>query len=292
MRNCFNWLLLIICLVSCSTEIELKQAEYKQKIVVDGWLESGEFANVFLTFSSPFLTNYDSTSISKTLLKNAKVTLTCSDGESEILTLFRVDRFFPPFVYKSIRIKGVIGKTYYLKVEYKGQKITATTSIPEPPNIQDLQMIAESDSSGKLEFTVQPLASEKMRLFVQIKSLMADNNFHPVKFPLFQIPAGESIQTIHIERCSETNMYLTNTDNDKYKGWGRYVYSLNDTILVKIGSVDVESYQVLKSIVADESVRSNPFAFNSAGIQTNIVGGIGRWTGIGLSPVRVYMKKK
>jgi len=291
MRKCYIWIYFLICFTSCRTEVELKQGEYEQKMVVDGWIESGEFANVFLTLSSPFLTNYDSASISKTFLKYAKITLTCSNGESEILTLFRRDSYFPPFVYKSIRIKGIAGSTYHLKVEYKGQTITASTSIPEPPNLQDLRMIADSDSSGNLELSVLPSLSEKTRLFIQVKSKMADKNFHPSKIPLFQIPIGESIQIIHMERCAETNLYLTNNNSTVYKGWNRYAYSLNDTVLVKVGSVDMESYLVLKSIFADESVRSNPFAFNSAGIQTNIEGGIGRWTGIGLSPVQIYMKK-
>lgn len=292
MRTFIIGILVLINLAACRTDIELEQGKYEQKIVVDGAIESGEFANVYLTFSSPFLTNYDSASISKTFLKHAKVTLTCSNGESEILTLFRRNTFFPPFVYKSIRIKGISGNTYHLKIEYKGQTITASTTIPAPHSIQDLRMIAASDSSGNLQLAVQPLMNEKSHLFIQVKSKMADKNFHPAKIPLFKIPAGDSLQIIHIDRCAETNLYLTNNNNTIYKGWNRYAYSLNDTVMVRVGSVDLESYQILKSLFADESIRTNPFAFNSAGIQTNIVGGIGRWTGIGLSPLMIYLKKE
>ncbi|MDD4922367.1 MAG: hypothetical protein PHS30_07820, partial [Bacteroidales bacterium] len=120
MRTYYIWIL-FLSLVSCNTEIELEQAEYEQKIVVDGWIESNNFAGVFLTLSSPFLTHYDSASISQTFLKYAKVTLTCSNGTSEILTLFRDDQLFPPFIYRTVRMKGITGCTYQLTVETRGR---------------------------------------------------------------------------------------------------------------------------------------------------------------------------
>src|SRR5664279_2807649 len=92
-------------LLSCSNEIELKQPDYESKIVVDGYIESNGFANVYLMRSSPFLTEYDSASVKATFMNAAKVTLTCSNGDSEILTLFRQNTFFPPFVYRTIRMK-------------------------------------------------------------------------------------------------------------------------------------------------------------------------------------------
>lgn len=278
-------------LASCMNEIELKQVDYEKKIVVDGWIETDDYAQIYLTYSSPFLTNYDSLSISQTFLNHAKITLSSSDGESEILTLFRKETAFPPFVYKSKRMKGRTGLRYDLKVEYKGETLTSTTTIPASPTVKDLTMISVSDSSGNLVFSVQPSSTEKLKLFVQAKSWMAKENIHPSKVPLLQIPLGERSQTIHVERCRESNVYLS-TRHDAYKHWNPYQYAKKDTILVKVGTVDMESYQVLKSLFADQAVRQNPFAFNSAGIQSNIIGGIGRWTGIGTAPTLIYIGKK
>ncbi|MDD4922954.1 MAG: hypothetical protein PHS30_10825, partial [Bacteroidales bacterium] len=207
---------------------------------------------------------------------------------SEILTLFRDDQLFPPFIYRTVRMKGITGCTYQLTVETRGRIITASTTIPEPPIVNGLSMEAESDSSGNLTVSVQPSQNEDLRLFLQTKSKLADQNFHPVKMPVIKVPAGETAQKINIDRMYETNLYLIDTKRNYYKDWDRYSYSLKDTVMVKVGTIDMKSYQVFKSLYADQSNQLNPFAFNTGGIQTNIVGGIGRWTGIGLAPLKIY----
>ena len=83
----FLFLMLITLGTSCSNSIEIEQPDYERKVVVDGWIESDDFAHVFLTYSSPFLTEYDSTSIRQSFLNNAKVTILASNGESEVLTV-------------------------------------------------------------------------------------------------------------------------------------------------------------------------------------------------------------
>ncbi len=81
------WILANILFLSCTKEVEVVQPYYEPKIVVDGWIANNDYANVILTYSSPFLTDYDSVSIRNTFLNYAKVTLTNSKGNSEILTL-------------------------------------------------------------------------------------------------------------------------------------------------------------------------------------------------------------
>lgn len=291
MKKLFILLMTLLCLVSCKTEIELEQADYEQKIVVDGWIESGNFANVFLTLSSPFLTNYDSASISQTFLKYAKITLSCSNGDMDTLVVFPQKNTFPPFVYKTTRMKGITGCTYQLMIETRGKTITASTTIPAAPVIDNLRMETVSDSSGYLLMGVQPSTTEKLHLFVQVKSKLADRNFHPSKIPVCLLHESNRMQEIYVYRTTESNLLLSNDENYYYKDWNRYLYSLKDTLQVKVGMIDVESYQVLKSLYADQSMQVNPFAFNTAGIQSNIVGGIGRWTGIGLAPLKVYYGK-
>ncbi len=58
--------------------------------------------------------------------------------------------------------------------------------------------------------------------------------------------------------------------------------------MVKVGAVDQKSYNVLKSLFADQLSMENPFAFNGTSIVSNINGGIGRWTGIASAPVLMF----
>lgn len=284
-----NWFLLLgLFLLSCTNEIELEQPVYESKIVVDGYIESNGFANVFLMHSSPFLTEYDSASVQATFMNAASVTLTCSNGDTEILTLFRQNAFFPPFVYKSIRMKGIVGESYSLKVLSNGKIVTATTTIPQPPMLTGFKMESKSDSSGLIKIGMAKDAEVTSYAFIQYKSIKADQNFHPAGVPVYKLDGITYESSMYVHRCDENNLYLLNPTKQAYSNWPKGLFSVRDTVLVKFGLVDVVSYQVLKSLFADESVRNNPFAFNSAGIQTNIVGGIGRWTGIGVAPTRVY----
>lgn len=281
-------ILLVLFLLSCTNEVELDQPHYESKIVVDGYIESNGFANVFLTRSSPFLTEYDSASVRATFLNSATVTLTCSNGDSEILTLFRQNTFFPPFVYRTTRMKGISGESYSLNVLYNGKTITSTTTIPEPPTMTAFEMESKTDSSGLIRIGMEKVSGVTCYAFVQYKSIKADQNFHPAGVPVYKMDGLNEVGSLYVIRCDENNLFLVNPTKSDYSGWPKGLFSIKDTILVKFGLVDVASYQVLKSLFADESVRNNPFAFNSAGIQSNIVGGIGRWTGIGIAPTRIY----
>ncbi len=272
--------------MGCTQEIELNQPEYEQKVVVDGWIESNNFAFVVLTLSSPFLTEYDSVAITKTFLYYAKITLTNSDGKSEILTLTRNKNYFPPYIYQSVSIKGVAGKTYQLKVEVLNRTITASTTIPVPPAINRVWMDAKTDSSGLFMISLQPNISQITRLFAQVKSSRADKNFHPAFLPVFTLGATGDEQKLSIWRTREINLYLKANGVDKYAGWPKFQYALTDTVRLKIGSIDEQSFTVLKSLFDDQIAKENPFAFSGLSIQSNIVGGIGRWTGIGVAPIQ------
>src|SRR5690606_40947560 len=70
---------LAACLLSsCVKEVEIEPQPYNRKVVVDGFIENGRYAQVFLTMSAPFLDEYDSVSIRKSFLNQAKVILRSS----------------------------------------------------------------------------------------------------------------------------------------------------------------------------------------------------------------------
>ena len=286
MRNiiCF---LLIGLMIGCSSEVDLEQPAYDSKIVVDGWIEPDEPAHVFLTRSSPFLTQYDSASIRASFLNYAKITLTTSSGETEVLTLFREKGFFPPFVYKSVDIRGVVGLTYDIKIELSGHVVTASTTIPDPPVADMIWYDAQSDSSGLINVKIHPSMTEQSWLYTQVKGSKGSENYHPSYTPCYYLKPGHESFDLPILRSRQTNLYLTDPMSHPYNKWPKYQYAIDDTVMVKVGAVDQQSYNVLKSLFADQLSMENPFAFNGTSIVSNINGGIGRWTGIASAPVQV-----
>lgn len=280
---------IIILFASCTSTIELEQGDYEKKVVVDGWIESGNYANVYLTWSSPFLSDLDSASIRETFINYAKVTLTSSEGESEILVLKRQNNTFPPFVYKSVQIKGKAGLRYDLKVEVEGLNITASTSIPQPPEITRLIMVPMDDSTGFLKGELKPDGTKDEFLFINFKSKMSrDEIFRPCRIPVWWAKKTSELSVFNIYRNTKTYMNLINPKSDPYYGWPEFRFSLQDSVSVKVGNIDQESYDILFSVLTDQAVQENPFSFNSTGIKSNISGGIGRWTGIGVAPMLFY----
>lgn len=278
--------LLFFLLMSCTKEVELEQPEYAQKVVVDGYIETGKPAHVFLTLSSPYLTRYDSVSIRNTFLNYGKISLTSSLGEEEVLTLFREDRFFPPFVYKTVSIRGQTGARYYLKVEVKGRELTAVTTIPAPPSVVDAGFTQNTDTTGHLEVRIDTPANGEQYLFSRVRSRLEGEDFHPAYDPLTVIRSTDaSPRRVRLLRSTEFGLYQLNADEAFYAGYDRYEYDLRDSVDVIAGTVDSVSYRILKSLFVDRVNIENPFAFNGNRIETNINGGIGRWTGIGIDTV-------
>ncbi len=272
---------LIIVLMACSKEIDIEQPLYETKVVVDGSISNNDYANIILTRSSPFLTDYDSASIRNTFLNYAKVTLSSSKGESEILTLFRRDEFFPPFVYKSVDIKGEVGVTYDLKIEVDDKIITASTKVPEIPVVNEVVVNTISDTT--MNFTAF-INDDEMLLnyyYTQIKIKNVDRNYHSSAFPLFNDfnSNGSTIEKT-IYRTVEPDPLNLN-ENDTTTNLPRYEFFRTDTVFLKISSIDKNSYDVLYDIYLDQANSSNPFSFVNKNTSTNINGGIGRWTGLG-----------
>lgn len=281
-------LLFSILALSCSKEIDIDQPDYQPQIVVDGWIESDQSAHIFLTQSSPFLTHYDSASIRNTFLNYAKITLTSSEGESEILTLYREKQFFPPFVYKSVAIKGKSDVRYDIKIEVKGKTLEASTTIPKNPNPIKLSMNASTDSSGILNALITPSIDSTIYLYTQVKSLKSKENYHASFMPCYRVQPTHAPFELPVWRVRETNLYLSDPQSHPYYKWPRYQYAIDDTVYVKIGATDATSFRVLKSLFTDHASMDNPFSFNGSRLETNIKGGIGRWTGIATNRILIY----
>ena len=112
-----------------------KQETPAPVLVVEGWIENGAAPVVMLSESIPVVDNQEisPSDMLERIAKWAKVTV--SDGtRTEVLTGMTDPDYFPPYVFTSGRMKGEVGKTYTLTVEYKDYKATATTVRMQHPS--------------------------------------------------------------------------------------------------------------------------------------------------------------
>jgi hypothetical protein len=260
----------------CNDDLSNNLPEPDDKIVIDGWIETGQHASVLLTKNSPYFSSIDSASIRSLVLTRAKVTL--SDGvKSETLILRRNDNYFPPYVFEGNEIVGDTGKTYTITAEYGGKKAWAETTIPPKAKLDTLyfKLEANSDSLGTiyLEFTDNPGTKDYYRILTKRFSkdrryystlIMAinDNSFSGEKFGISFSRGPKS--------------FLASSGNEYYK--------LADTVSIKFCTIDKENYDFWSSFQDEAFNTGNPFASSMSVIKSNVHGdGLGIWSGYGVN---------
>ena len=281
LRIILSWAVICTTMLSCDTEPEIDLPEPDVKIVVDGWIESGDQAKVFLTSNSPYLSPIDSVSLRDLVLSRAKVSL--DDGEnSEVLILRKDERYFPPYYYEGNLIIGEPGKTYTISAEYGGKSILAETTIPESVPIDScyFELLEGEDSVGYivLEFTDPPDDKNYYRIFTKRSGL--DDRYIPSLVMALndQHFSGEKLR-FTLYRASRS--YLT-TESDNY-------YRLGETIELKLMTMDRVSYEFWNSYQDEVLNSTNPFASSLSEVRSNITGdGLGVWSGYGVSTDTIF----
>jgi hypothetical protein len=279
MKNRFLILFLpaLISLVStsCNEELKLDIPEPDDLIVIDGWIDNGQFAKVLLTSNTAYFSSVDSVSIRNLVLTRAKVTV--SDGvNSEVLILRRNDNYFPPYIYEGNEIMGETGKSYTVTAEYGGKKAWATTTIPPPVPVDTFyfKLLTNSDSLGTIHIEFTDPADQKnyYRIFtkrigddLRYKSAMImaldDNYFSGRKFGFSMSRSPDS--------------YLSTKGNQYYK--------LGDSVSLKFCTIDKEQYEFWNSFQDEVLNNSNPFASSMSTVKSNVRGdGLGVWGGYGV----------
>lgn len=270
-------IILLTCLSisSCEIEPEVDIPGIAQKVVVDGWIEHGSFAQVLLTYNSPYFANLDSSSFRALVASRAKVSV--SDGTStEILTLTRDTNFFPPFVYRGREIRGESGKSYTLLIEDEIDTVTATTTIP-PVAVPDSLWFELNKGNDTLGFIKGIMAVKKgetyyYRAFTRMANASNKKRYYPALVALFNDNwITDETFTFSIKKGPES--YLKPQDNIYFKK--------GDTIIVRITTVDETSYNFWTGYHAEVANSGNPFAANHAKIKSNIENGLGIWCGYG-----------
>lgn len=259
-------------LTGCEPQWDFGLTDFNPQIVVEGWIESGNFAYVCLSQTKTLDMPLDSMAIFDIPIRWAKVTV--SDGsESEVLTGRMDKNYTPPFIYTGSRIRGEAGKTYTLKVEYSGQEVTATTSIPQPVPLTSLivEKCSDSDTLYQLKAYFDDNKSEKnyYKFFTQV--LPPDKRF----FSSFMGTFDDSV--LPGQACVPVYRGLRYTDLKKYTPF----YRKMEIVAVKFTQLPQEGFEFWSSYENEVTNGKNPIFPSSSNLKSNIKGGLGIWCGYG-----------
>lgn len=278
----FCGLFSFFCFMGCDPKWDFT-TDYVPQVVVEGSIESNGFACVYLSYSKALESTWDSLSVSEIPLTTAKVTV--SDGErTEILTGRRDKYRLPYFVYTGNTLRGVPGKSYTLCVTHRGQKITATTSIPIPVGIDSFSIRQSENSDTLYQVTAYFHDPEERSNYYKIFTRVYERDS-----TYYNAFIGTFSDEILSSPVAEASIYrpFRHTELKKYTPF----FTPGEQVGIKFTQVTEEVFQYWNKYENEVVNNSNPLFPNTSNLPGNIQGGIGIWAGYGVSNYRILIEK-
>ena len=286
--------LLIMGLNSCSKEVKIDIPGFDEQIVIDGSIETGTPAIIFLSNSKDIYAPTDINSYLSGFISGATVTVsngTITDTLTEICTdnlpagfESIASAFFGLPIeqlvnlhlcaYVSTGIVGEVGKTYTLKVLYNNKTYISSTKIENPTALDNLFWREQANLPGYgfswAKITDSPIMGDAYRW--EVKNL--GDLFYSKPFQPFTDDRFYNGKTFEFS-VENPMSFKDQTIENQYKGY----YKLGDTIVVKFSKLGKKEYQFFEKKYNQIYSGGNPFA-TPTNIPTNIEGGaLGIWAG-------------
>ena len=303
MKKTIYILSIISLLFSCTKEVEIEIPGYKEQLVIDGSIETGQPPIVLLTKSSDVYAPTDLSAFFNSFVSGAQISVSngtttvdlieiCSDNippgsealVSELLGV-SIDELanFHICGYTSFdpSIFGEIGKTYTLSVIFEGQTYTAETKIEQPNPLTNVFWKPDGDLTTH-GFSWATLADppnqfdaykwEVKRINLDIDGNPMDANFDEPFGPVFD---DKFFDGMTFDFFYDNPFGYEDGVLDDYAG----LYELGDTIVIKFSKIDENVYEFLEKKYIQLSTAGNPFA-TPTNIPNNISGdALGIWAG-------------
>lgn len=271
MRHLLSYILpLLLCYLTACDDGDIT-VDTPQSLVVEGWIENGEFPVVIITKTLPVTTEYQNLNdLSDYLVRWAKVTV--SDGEqSVVLTGLYDESYYPPYIYTTSHLRGELGKTYTLTVEYEGQTLTSTTTIPASLPVVDHYQVVPcegSDNQYQIQAYFHDNPNEK-NYYLFFTKMGLESNHYLASY------LG-AVDDAMISTDVEYPVYRGNRyDNDEYTPY----FEAGEIVSVKLAHVDQSTFNFWDQYTKAQSLTSNMFLSTSTSLPSNIQGGVGYWSG-------------
>lgn len=277
-------LFLSVLLLQSCTKDDFSEQNKESKLVVEGWIEEGDYANVLLSSSIPVSDAIDSTNVLNHVIRSAKITI--SDGEnSEVLRVKNDKNRIPPFVYFGNTLKGEAGKEYSIKIEYLNRVLEAVTSIPKSVTLKSAEYIKEkpADTTGYIFVKFDDPATEKNYYQIATKIEEEESIFVPAFYGNLDDKNFES-PSVAVKVNRGVLLYP--------KGKFTPYFSDGQLIQVKLRTQNKEALDFWNSWQNEIVNSKNPIYPSNTSLKSNIKGGIGIWAGYGQSILMVRTPSK
>lgn len=169
-----------------------------RRIVVEGWIESGEFPVVLLTL--PYRPG-ESGSMENAVARPAKVMLSDGDNEWQLTGMYDTG-YFPPYVYTSFEVRGETGRRYTLSVSFDGLEAYAATEILPPPSILSYSFLPVDGDAGcrRLQVLTAKSPEQEDCLMTMVRTAATGRRAAPSYLGAVRLPQGEGEVWLEVMR--------------------------------------------------------------------------------------------
>jgi hypothetical protein len=303
-----------ISLYSCEKTIDVTIPFAPSQIVVDGYIESAGFPVVVLTRTIPYFSEIGSNELYDNFVHDAIVSVEV-DGTTYPLTEVCADQIPDTLLDLFMELTGIVipsgsdfnfcvytditfslvgeeGKTYNLSVESDDDILSATTSIPNIVSLDSVWFQVEGtlDSLG-LAWAILSDPDTIGNAYRWSARRISHNADGQVEDPVYIAPFNSATDdqffnglTFEFSSTRGQLPYSTAEDDNNIEA---FFFKIGDTIAVKGMSIDIATFQFLRSYYTDLANQGSPFA-SPASLKTNVTGGIGIWAGYGVFNDTIY----
>lgn len=278
MKKILVYSITFVCIILFSCD-KHKDNVIEPQLVVEGWIETDGFPIVLIGKTLPI--SNSSQDINNYVVQWAKVSI--SDGDTTIILTGGYDNtYLPPYKYTTYKMTGKAGKTYHIDVEYRGLHASATTTIPEVPQIDSVRSVCcDNDTSYFIKAYFKDNPSQK-DYYVMFSKRSTDKVY---LFPFLGAITDENQnENISANIYRGTDYYSSiQRENEMY-------FKKGETVQIKVCHVDENSYLFWKSYSDLKNFSSNMFFPYSKNLESNIIGGKGYWCGYGTAQRTLIIK--
>jgi hypothetical protein len=279
--NLFTIIILVFALSSCEENISVDLPPYKSKIVVEGFISSGEKPYVLLSKNQGYFDPLDSSSLLNYTVKGALVIV--SDG-LVFDTLVEVDPSVG-YYYQAYKIIGIPGNTYNLFIIAEGETLSAVTQIPIPVPLDSVWFKVQ-DNLDSLGFAWAhlndpPQLGTSYRWLA--KRIGKDDDYIPPPGSVFDDKFFNGLSFDFAYNRGEIPNSTAEDDNNEESGY----FKKGDVIAIKFCTIDRSHFDFWRTYDSQVSNYGNPFS-SPTPIKGNIKGGLGIWGGYGVSLDTIY----
>ncbi|MCX6291888.1 MAG: DUF4249 domain-containing protein [Bacteroidetes bacterium] len=266
---------------SCEKDVTVDIPQSDSKVVVEGYIETGQYPVVRLSYTLPFFGTISTLNFLQNGISGAVVTV--SDGTSTDT----LQEFLNYGIYFSTHLTGTAGRIYSLHVLVNGNSISAVTTIPQQVKLDStwFKVDGSRDSLGFIwaHLTDPDSLGNNYRWFARrINHYQYGEDAGKIKDSIFITPRGSVFDDkffngksfdFGYNRGSMPNSNKADDNNDE-----KIFFKRGDTVIVKFCSIDRAHFEFWRSEETQVNSNGNPFG-SPAPVISNINGGLGIWGG-------------